>query len=81
MRKLVRFVIPLLLLITIKSVYAVKTSADNADDSISMQKIFDEEQRENYIIYKNEQNSLSDNQREKALYKNQYWLVNKEQEL
>lgn len=82
MSKSVKFFMLLLLLITIRPTYAVETpAASSDDDSARMQEIFDEEQHEDYILYKNEQNNLADNKREKALYKNQYWLVNKKQDL
>ncbi|CNK29922.1 Uncharacterised protein [Yersinia frederiksenii] len=46
-----------------------------------MQDIFDNEQKQNNIQYKDEQNKLPDSKREKRLSKNQYWLVNKKQDL
>lgn len=46
-----------------------------------MQSIFDNEQEQKNTQYKDEQNKLPDDKREKRLSKNQYWLVNKKQDL
>lgn len=46
-----------------------------------MQRIFDREQMQRYIEYKEEQNKLPDDKRSKSLSENQYWLVNKSQDL
>lgn len=41
----------------------------------------DEEYRGDYRNYKNKQNNLPDSQRSKVFSSNEYWLVNKEQDL
>ncbi len=41
----------------------------------------DEEYRGDYRNYKNKQNNLPDSQRRKVFSSNEYWLVNKEQDL
>ena len=62
-------------------------SANAAIDTVieragfSRQDIFNQEQQENYIEFKSNQNVLPDAKRKKNLRKNEYWLVNKEQDL
>jgi hypothetical protein len=56
-----------------------ETWKDNSSEI--MQGIFDNEQEQENLRYKNEQNKLPDSKREKSLSKNQYWLVNKNQDL
>ncbi|PVZ78534.1 hypothetical protein C9426_34685 [Serratia sp. S1B] len=63
------------------SSYAIDKSPvdDENTDSQLFQKLFDEDERQRYLDYKKEQNSLPDNKRDKSLTTNQYLLVNKKQ--
>ncbi|HCI5990863.1 TPA: hypothetical protein NPN76_004731, partial [Klebsiella variicola subsp. variicola] len=45
------------------------------------QEIFDQEQHEDYIEFKSKQNNLPDTERSKLLRTNEYWLINKKQDL
>ena len=45
------------------------------------QEIFDQEQHEDYIEFKSKQNNLPDTERSKLLRTNEYWLINKKQNL
>ncbi|MDW7445858.1 hypothetical protein RZN20_04405, partial [Klebsiella pneumoniae] len=65
------------------------SSVNSDTNSMTLSEIFsrqeqqrvDEEYRGDYRNYKNKQNNLPDSQRSKVFSSNEYWLVNKEQDL
>lgn len=65
------------------------SSVNSDTNSMTFSEIFsrqeqqrvDEEYRGDYRNYKNKQNNLPDSQRSKVFSSNEYWLVNKEQDL
>ncbi|TDS97888.1 hypothetical protein EDF78_101263 [Rahnella sp. BIGb0236] len=64
-----------------ESLPEVDANAWKNDSRKIAQNLFDQEEKEQILEYKNTQNGLPDNQRKKIIPDNQYWLVNKKQEL
>ncbi|WP_243806229.1 hypothetical protein [Klebsiella sp. HSTU-Sny5] len=82
MTKLIKFLIFCYIIIS-PLTQAETISSGRVDDQSwqTRQEAFDREQHENYIEFKVKQNNLPDNQRSKLLTTNEYWLVNKKQDL
>ncbi|WP_337261585.1 MULTISPECIES: hypothetical protein [unclassified Serratia (in: enterobacteria)] len=80
MNKTSWFFIAFFLLLMTRADYTLAVASVN-NDADQMQQAFDQDQHDDFIVYKNKQNSLPDSKREKRIFKNQYWLVNKKEDL
>lgn len=83
MHNLIKIFILLSIIIVPRLGYSGVTSPVSDEDAALQQRqqIFDKEQQEDYLAFKKQQNDLPDNKRDKRLRKNEYWLVNKSQDL
>ncbi|BBW27874.1 hypothetical protein ACS6GG_04935 [Enterobacter bugandensis] len=80
MLKIIKWIIFFLLANIVKSDWLAIAALDESFFRSEQQRI-DQEYRDDHVRYKNEQSHLPDRQRDKRLYTNEYWLVNKDQNL
>lgn len=64
-----------------KTVFANDSLLKGAFENIDPVVVEHEFERQQYRVYKDEQNKLPDNKRDKYLLQNEYWLVNKDEKL
>ena len=81
MKKLIKYLITAFLMFESLCSWSIQIPlAENSEFHKDVQEAFDQDQYEDYINFKNVQNSLTDKKRSKSLPVNEYWLINKEQD-